>query len=448
MRQAHIHDSAVAGAVPWYTGLTPMHWRVLIASFLGWVFDGYQAFGLIVILVPMLHSLLPPSQLTNFPTYAGLAIGITLLGWGLGGLIGGTLADYVGRKRMMLWSIFLYAVFSGCTAFVDNFAWLCALRFITGLALGSEWSTGISMLAETWPEHARTKGAGFLQSGFGWGSLLAALFWYFLASAHPWGAESWRLIFIIGALPAVLVLYIRRNIAESQVWQAAIREQRWDAVTGARATAGTARPFTVFQLFKGAEARRRTLLTLVLSIVTTVGWWAISSWLPGYTIGLAKAQNLPDAVAWGPKISLIYTAGAIFAYVISGFVIDSIGRRWFLFLTYAGSIAATFVTYALTHSVGMMLIVAPINGFFTLGCAYVWMASYPAELFAAAVRSTALSVVFNAARLIAWVFPIIAGLMIHTLGGVAHAALILGSVYFIGLIVPWFLPETRGHGLR
>jgi len=73
------------------------------------------------------------------------------------------------------------------------------------------------------------------------------------------------------------------------------------------------------------------------------------------------------------------------------------------------------------------------------------MASYPAELFAAAVRSTALSVVFNAARLIAWVFPIIAGLMIHTLGGVAHAALILGSVYFIGLIVPWFLPETRAR---
>jgi MFS family permease len=445
--EAKLEPSTVAKSLPWHTGLTRMHWRVLTASFLGWVFDGYQAFGLIVILVPMLHSLLLPGQLANFPTYAGLAIGITLLGWGIGGLVGGTLADYVGRKPMMLWSIFLYAVFSGCTAFVHGFTMLCVLRFITGLALGSEWSTGISMLAETWPEHARTKGAGFLQSGFGWGSLLAALFWFFLAKSHPLGTESWRLIFVIGALPAFFVLYIRRNIEESQVWQAAIREQRWDAVTGARVTSAAERPFTVFQLFHGSEARRRTLLTLILSVVTTVGWWAISSWLPGYTIALAKAEHLPNPVAWGPKIALIYTAGAIFAYMISGFIIDTIGRRWFLFLTYLGSIAATYVTYALTHSVGMMLIVAPINGFFTLGCAYVWMASYPAELFSASVRSTALSVVFNAARLIAWVFPIIAGLMIRSLGGVAHAALILGCVYFIGLAVPWFLPETRGKGL-
>jgi MFS family permease len=437
----------VSVTTPWYRGLTPMHWRVLTASFLGWVFDGYQAFGLVVIMVPMLHSLLAPAQLANLPTYAGLAIGITLLGWGVGGLIGGTLADYVGRKRMMLWSIFLYAIFSGFTAFVNDFTLLCVLRFITGLALGSEWSTGISMLAETWPEHARTKGAGFLQSGFGWGSLLAALFWFLLAKSHPLGPDSWRLIFVIGAAPAFLVLYIRRNIEESEAWQAAIREQRWNAVTGARVPAGTARPFTVWQLFKGREALRRTLLTLLLSVVTTVGWWAISSWLPVYTIAIAKAQNLPDPVSWGPKISLIYTAGAVLAYMLSGFIIDVTGRRLFLFLAFLGSLCVTFVTYALTHSIGAMLIVAPLNGFFTLGCAYVWMASYPAELFAASVRSTALSVVFNAARLIAWVFPIIAGLMIHALGGVAHAALILGCVYIIGLVVPWFLPETKGKGL-
>jgi hypothetical protein len=96
---------------------------------------------------------------------------------------------------------------------------------------------------------------------------------------------------VIGALPAFFVLYIRRNIEESQVWQAAIREQRWDAVTGARVTSAAERPFTVFQLFHGSEARRRTLLTLILSVVTTVGWWAISSWLPGYTIALAKAEH-------------------------------------------------------------------------------------------------------------------------------------------------------------
>jgi MFS family permease len=132
--------------------------------------------------------------------YAGLVIGITLLGLGVGGLLGGILADYVGRKRMMLWSVFLYALFSGFTALSQTFWILCALRFLTGLAMGSEWSTGIALLSETWPERARAKGAGFLQSGFGWGTLVAAVVWYGLASTHPLGAETWRLMFVLGAL--------------------------------------------------------------------------------------------------------------------------------------------------------------------------------------------------------------------------------------------------------
>src|ERR1700750_1083610 len=108
---------AVGARGRWYDGLTAMHWRVLKASFLGWIFDGYEALALVGVLGPMLHSVLSPEQAESPTTYAGLVIGITLLGWGAGGLIGGILADYVGRKRMMLWSVFLYALFSGLTAF-------------------------------------------------------------------------------------------------------------------------------------------------------------------------------------------------------------------------------------------------------------------------------------------------------------------------------------------
>jgi MFS family permease len=185
----------------------------------------------------------------------------------------------------------------------------------------------------------------------------------------------------------------------------------------------------------------------VLSIVTTVGWWAISSWLPTYTVSLAKAEGIPDALSWGSKISIAYTVGAIAAYMIAGFVVDAMGRRAFLSLTFVGALVTTFITYKLTTSVEAMMIVAPINGFFTLGCAYVWMAIYPCELFGSSVRSTAISFVFNAARLIAWVFPIIAGSMIKSFGGVSQAALALGSVYLLGIVLPWFLPETRGAGM-
>ena len=302
-------------------------------------------------------------------------------------------------------------------------------------------------VAETWPEKARAKGAGFLQSGFGWGTLIAALIWFGLSSSLPMGQETWRLMFALGALPAFFVLYIRRGVEESEKWKQAVREKRWSA-TGAAGKGGSdKRPFTLSQLFREPEARRRTFVTLLLSVVTTVGWWAISSWLPTFTIGLAKEQGLANPAGWGSKITILYTVGAIVAYMAAGFIIDAIGRRRFLFLTFLGSLATTYVTYAMTTSVESMSVVAPVNGFFTLGCAYVWMAIYPAELFSSTVRSTACSFVFNAARLIAWVFPIIAGSLIHSFGGVANAALALGSVYVLGLVLPWFLPETQGEGL-
>jgi MFS family permease len=442
---------AASARTRWYDGLTATHWRVLRASFLGWIFDGYEAIALVMVLGPMLHSVLSPEQAASTTIYAGLVIGITLLGWGVGGLVGGILADYVGRKRMMLWSVFLYALFSGLTAFAPTFWVLCGLRFVTGLAMGSEWSTGIALLSETWPEQARAKGAGFLQSGFGWGTLIAAVLWYALSSTHPLGAETWRLMFALGALPAFFVLYIRRGVNESEKWQRAVREKRWSA-TSVQPAEGDAvlsgkRPFTLTQLFSEREALRRTLILLVLSIVTTVGWWAISSWLPTYTVSIAKAEGIPDALSWGSRISIVYTIGAIVAYLIAGFVVDAIGRRAFLSLTFVGALVTTIITYKLTTSVEMMMVVAPINGFFTLGCAYVWMAIYPCELFTSSVRSTAISFVFNAARMIAWVFPIVAGSMIKSFGGVSQAALALGSVYLIGIFLPWFLPETRGAGM-
>jgi MFS family permease len=240
---------------------------------------------------------------------------------------------------------------------------------------------------------------------------------------------------------------------ESEKWQQAVKEKRWNATSDASASsaarAGKAdkRPFTLKQLFTEREALRRTLLTMVLSMIATTGWWAISSWLPRFTVGLAKATGAADALAWGSRISIIYTAGAIVAYLASGFMVDAMGRRAFLSMTFVGSLITTIITYHFTATLGGMLIIAPINGFFTLGCAYAWMAIYPCELFTSTVRSTAISFVFNAARLIAWVFPILSVSMIKAFGGVSQAALIMSSCYLLGIVIPWFLPETRGVGM-
>jgi len=339
-------------------------------------------------------------------------------------------------------------VFSGLTALSHTFFTLVALRFLTGMAMGSEWSTGVAMVAETWPAGARAKGAGLLQSGFGWGTLLAAVMWWVLSRWSPLGAESWRLMFVVGALPAVFTLYIRRAMAESEAWLTAVRERRWAATEVARGggTAGR-RPFTVTEIFREPESRRRVLLTFVLSLTSTVGWYAISTWLPTYVQSLAAHEGLAHPDQWAAAAGILYTVGAVTAYLCAGFVIDVIGRRTFLLLTYAGALVLTPVTYFWVSSAATMLPVAAVNGFFTLGLAYSWLAIYPAELFTPSVRSTAASIIFNGTRLVAWVFPITAGTMIQRFGGVPRTAMTLGLIYVLGLIVPWFLPESKGKPL-
>jgi len=431
----------------WTAGLTAKHWRVLWGSYLGWIFDGYEAFALIVALPPALRTLLAPEQMPSAPIYAGLAIGITLLGWGIGGLGGGVLADYFGRKRMMMWSVFFYALLTGITAFSTSLAMLVAMRFLTGLAIGAEWSTGIALVAESWPDKARPKGLGLLQSGFGAGAVVAALIWFFLSATQPLGADTWRLMFAVGALPGLCVLYLMRALEESERWMSAVRERRWDAVEGEhRASANAKRPFTMTSLFRSKEARRRLWLTFMMSLATTTGWWAVSTWSPVYAEQLAMAQGEPPGV-WGPRIALVYTLGGWLAYMSSGFVADWLGRRKYLLLTFAGSLIITWMTYLWTGNLWTFAVIAFLNGVITLGWGFSWMAIYPVELFTATVRSTAASTVFNGARLIAWIFPIIAGTLVADFGGITNAALIISSIYVLGLFVPFFLPETVGKPL-
>src|SRR4051812_31463948 len=148
-----------AGALtqPWYRSLDRSQWNTLFASNLGWMFDGYETYALILTIGVALRQLLEPSQYSQIPQYAGLVIGLTLLGWGIGGMLGGILADYIGRKRTMIYAILAYSVMTGLSAFAWDWVSFVALRFLVGIAIGSEWATGTSMTAEMWPDHARSE---------------------------------------------------------------------------------------------------------------------------------------------------------------------------------------------------------------------------------------------------------------------------------------------------
>src|SRR5215470_9253720 len=284
-------QAVIAGELPWYRLLNRSQWNTLIASNLGWMFDGYETFALIMAVGAALRQLLEPSQYAQIPVYAGIVIALTLLGWGIGGLIGGVITDYLGRKRTMMLAIISYSVMTGLSAFAWDWVSFAVLRFLVGVAIGSEWVTGASIVAELWPDRARGRGVGLMQCGLGVGFFLASFAWLFVGAMGP---NAWRYMFLLGVLPALLTLWARRAIPESERWervnderQAALARKRTGSALGAQ-DAALAR-FTMADLFVDPEIRRRIVLTFLMSLATTFAFWGISTWIPPYIGSVAGA---------------------------------------------------------------------------------------------------------------------------------------------------------------
>ncbi len=440
-------QATVADEGPWYSSLTGRQWKTLFATNLGWLFDGFENYALILTAAPALKQLLEPAQYPQIPVYFGTIIGINLLGWGIGGILGGVLADYIGRKRMMLIAILAYSIMTGLSAFAFSWLSFAILRFLVGVAVGSEWATGSSMMAEIWPERARGKGAGLMQSGLGIGFFIAALIWLFV---QPLGDSSWRYMYLIGVLPALLTLWIRRSMPESELWEKANAEReaaqaRKDAGQTLSAADAKLTRFTLTDLFTDKETRGRTLILFLMSLTTTVGFWSISTWVPPYIASVAARGGL-QAAQWATYAGMSYTAGSILGYASVGFLADAFGRKPVTMAFYAVALALTPVLFFWAQDLTLLLVLAFFSGAFASG-QYSWMPVWIPELYPTRMRATAVAFAFNAPRLIAFLGPFLAGTMVVAFGGIGKAAMVLSSIYVLGLIVTPFLPETRGKPL-
>jgi len=441
--------SAVTSAIdgPWYRALSRSQWNALIASNLGWLFDGFETYALILTAGVALRQLLDPSQYGQIPSYVGTVIAITLLGWGIGGMLGGILADYIGRKRTMVIAIIAYSIATGLSAFAFDWISFVALRFLVGIAIGSEWATGSSMLAELWPDRARGKGAGIMQCGLGLGFFLASFTWLFLSQAGP---DAWRYMFAMGVLPALLTLWIRRAIPESEIWEEANRnrraavEQKRSGVSLGEGAEKLTR-FTLFDLFTDASLRRRTIVVFLMSLTTTVGFWGISTWVPPFIGSLAAKEGF-NAGQWASYAGMAYTIGSVLGYLSMGFLMDGVGRKPVTIAFFVAALLMTPVLFFVTTDLKLLLLLATVNAFFSNG-QYTWMPVWLPELYPTRMRATALAFAFNAPRFIAFLGPLLAGTMITQFGGFGHAAMVLASIYVVGIIAAFFLPETKGSPL-
>jgi len=429
---------------PWYRNLDRRQWRVLIAANVAWMFDGFEIYALFLTVGFAVHQLLGAAGGGETPRYAGYILAATVFGWATGGVVGGIIADYIGRKRTMVLTILAYSLTTGLSAIAWNWESFAVLRFLVGVGIGSEWATGASIVSELWPDHARGKGGGLLQSGAGVGGLLASFVWLGIGGLGP---NAWRYMYLVGILPALITLWIWRSVPESPRWEQS-HERRREAHAMRRSGTALAGEhaaltrFTVTDLFLERSVRGRLIAASVLMLSVTFGFWGVATFVPTYVAHVAAGQGL-SAPHYAAVAGLLYTGVQIFGFIALGFLADGIGRKPTTMLWYAMSLILTPVVYLWTHQMWALLTAVTVFGFFSGGI-WAWAPVWLPELFPTRMRGTAVAFCFNAPRWVAAAGPLIAGTLIVGLGGFGPAATIVGLFFLLGVVAAPFLPETNG----
>jgi len=419
----------------WSQGVSRYQWLVLFVAWLGWVFDSMDATIYALVLHPALEDLLHVSQAgastETIGWYGGIIFSVFLIGWAIGGVLFGILADRFGRTKTLIATILIYAVFTGMAALAEEWWHLAIYRFLTALGIGGEWAAGAAIVAETWPEDKRATAAGILQSAWAVGFFLAALL-NLLFQGY-----GWRMLFLIGILPAFAALLVRAWVKEPERWQ---HTHAQECAPGAR------RDMKLVELFR--DYPRATWVGSGLAFVAVFGLWGVTSWTPSLVRALPDLQGLsPGAI--GASISYAIMAvnvGALLGYLSFGPLADRIGRRPVFALMCAGSLALVPITFFTPHSYLHVLLLLPILGFFTNGIFSGFPIYFP-ELFPTRLRATGAGFCFNAGRLLASAGPFLTGSLVAALGGFGRAASTVALVYLLGLFILIFAPETKGRPL-
>lgn len=417
----------------WGHGVTRYQWLVLLIAWLGWVFDAMDATIYAIVLHPALHDLLQtPGETVSSEQvgwYGGIIFSIFLVGWAIGGICFGVVADHLGRTKTLIITILIYAIFTGFAALSQDWWHLAIYRFLTALGIGGEWAAGAALVAETWPEEKRAKAAGILQSAWAVGFFLAASFNLLLKG------YGWRVMFLIGVLPAFVSLLVRWHVKEPDRW----------AKAHGRGTATS--PSHTIEIFH-PPLRRSTIVGSMLAFVAVFGLWGATNWAPTLIRELPDLKGF-DAATLSASVSYAIMAlngGAFFGYLVFGPLADRFGRRAVFAFMCIGSLVMLPTTYLLPTTYAGVLMLLPLLGFFNNGI-FSGFPIYLPELYPTRLRTTGAGFCFNAGRVLASASPFLTGWLVTELGTFGRAASTVALIYLVGLVVLVFSPETRGKPL-
>jgi MFS family permease len=405
-----------------FRSLTSQQKKSGLAAWLGWMFDGLDMHIYTLVATPFVAQLLALPRTDKQVGEKGALINAAfLIGWALGGAFFGRVGDLMGRSRALCLTILCYAGFTGLSAISTEWWHLMVFRFLSALGIGGEWAVGASLLSETWPKRWRPWIAATLQTAVNVGVLLACFFGYLFENTEP------RYIFLVGVLPALIVLWIRRAVPETEEWHTA--------------RAGSEKPPGLTDLFRGKVAKT-TWIVLLICGVSLTAHWTFMFWQQKYIRDLPEVRDLSSAGQNRAAVIalMVLMAGSILGNYAAAAVARAAGYRKAVVsfcLIYGVVMGLTFLE-ARTHSTVLI-------GFFFIGlCQGVFglftMCLPP--LFPTLLRTTGAGFCYNIGRLIAAGGTVFFGLF--TKVGDVRQALLYAAILFIPAAgLACWLPEPK-----
>ena len=438
------------------------HWRVLAAAFLGWLFDGYEIGLFPIVARPALKDLLSGAGDSAIGQWMGAITACFLVGAALGGLVFGWLGDRIGRVKAMALSILTYSVVTGLAYFAQHPAHLGLVRFLSALGMGGQWSLGVALVMECWPERWRPMLAGAMGAAANVGFLLVGV----TARCHRVTPEAWRWMMLVAALPALLVVFIVLCVPESARWQASVK-------------AGPSRPLR--EVF-APGLRSRSVLAIVFASVALIGTWGSVQWLPLWANQLVSDQRvhrlqadpaqqgrgeqgtlrapLPTAEVLTDRqikdqasqatanVQITQGLGAIVGTLLAPLLGARLGRRPAYFLLCLASLGVCGAMFRTVTEYGLAFLVWSFVMSLTTASFYGWFPLYLPELFPTQVRATGQGISYNFGRVFAAIGALTQGQLVASFGGsYARAGAVVTLIYVVGMVLIWFAPETKGRPL-
>lgn len=426
------------GPVPVASRLTSNQVRGFWASWGGWTLDGMDSFIYALVLVPSLRELLPrsgiPATKGNIGLYGGMLFSLFLIGWGLA-FLWGPVGDKLGRVRTLMLTILWYSLFTFLSAAVVRVWQLAILRLLAGIGIGGEWAMGGTFVAEEWPEHRRTAGAGLMHTGYYVGIFLAAIANYGIGSHF-----GWRAMFAVGGLPALLLAWIRRGVTEPE---------RWRKKEGMVHSWAFWRPLAM--LFSPAW-RRRTILNSLFMLASICGLWAGTVYVPTAVTTLAEASGHvgPQAARLASWATMLVAFATVLGCLLMPRIAERFGRRAalaFFFTLMMIFIAITFGYVFYLHAGALPWFFVCLF-FLGLGGANfavytLWLPEqYPTEC-----RASAFAFATSFARFGGAAITFLVGAGVRHYGSLGTPVAVTAIAFALGLLLIPFGAETKGQVL-